>query len=119
MAPSPPQPPREVLPFYTRQEVAEHKKFKDCWVVINGEVYDVTRWLTKHPGGGRILMHYAGEDATVSSSTQFSLIFALRGSKEGGACMDRVNLLSLFHSTTYIAEDKSAGKCISHAPKAS
>ena len=66
MAPSPPQSQGEVLPAYTREQVAEHKKPKDCWVILYGEVYDVTRWLPKHPGGARILAHYAGEDATVS-----------------------------------------------------
>ena len=70
MAPSPPQSQGDVLPCYTREQVAEHKKNKDCWVILYGEVYDVTRWLPKHPGGARILMHYAGEDATVSTPPQ-------------------------------------------------
>ena len=64
---SPPQVQEDVLPTYTREEVAKHKKFTDCWVVVHGQVYDVSKWLPRHPGGARILMHYAGEDATVSS----------------------------------------------------
>ena len=44
-------PPPE-LPCFTREEVAQHKMFKDCWVILHGEVYDVTEWLAKHPGGG-------------------------------------------------------------------
>lgn len=54
------------LPCYTRQEVAGHKELNDCWIVVHGEVYNVTSWLKKHPGGARLLMHYAGEDASVS-----------------------------------------------------
>ena len=54
------------LPCFTRQEVSAHKKYGDCWIVIEGEVYNVSSWLKKHPGGARLLMHYAGEDATVS-----------------------------------------------------
>ena len=54
------------LPCYTRKEVAEHKREDDAWIVLNGEVYDVTRWLSRHPGGAKVLLHYAGEDATVS-----------------------------------------------------
>ena len=56
------------LPYYTRKEVSEHKKDKDAWIVVDGEVYDVTRWLSRHPGGAKVLMHYAGEDATVSQA---------------------------------------------------
>lgn len=66
MAPSPPQAQGDALPSYTRQQVAQHKQFQDCWVILHGEVYDVTKWLPRHPGGARILLHYAGEDATVS-----------------------------------------------------
>ncbi|KAJ4473042.1 FMN-dependent dehydrogenase-domain-containing protein, partial [Lentinula aciculospora] len=35
-----------------------------CWVIINNEVYDVTEFLSKHPGGPSILLKYAGRDAT-------------------------------------------------------
>ena len=51
---------------YTRAEVAGHKTPTDCWIIIQGKVYNVTQWLRKHPGGKRIIQHYAGEDATVS-----------------------------------------------------
>ena len=60
MVPPPPQ-----LPCFTREEVAQHKKFKDCWVILHGEVYNVTEWLAKHPGGATVLFHYAGQDASV------------------------------------------------------
>jgi cytochrome b involved in lipid metabolism len=67
MAPNTPQVQRE-LSTYTRQEVAQHKQLDDCWIVVGGEVYNISSWLKRHPGGARILMHYAGEDATVSCS---------------------------------------------------
>ena len=68
MAPSPPPVQGEALHTYTREEVAQHNKKGDCWIILHGEVYDVTKWLARHPGGARIVMHYAGEDATVSGS---------------------------------------------------
>ena len=50
---------------YTMETVAKHNSTYDNWLVINNSVYDVTNWLLKHPGGGRILGHYAGSDCTV------------------------------------------------------
>lgn len=57
------------LPCFTREEVFQHRKKNDCWIILSGEVYDVTSWLSKHPGGTRLLLHYGGEDATVSQRT--------------------------------------------------
>jgi L-lactate dehydrogenase (cytochrome) len=33
-------------------------------VVIHGKVYDLTKFLPEHPGGPRIILKYAGKDAT-------------------------------------------------------
>lgn len=49
---------------YTVEEVKRHNKRDDNWLMINGKVYDLSRWAKKHPGGAKILGHYAGEDAT-------------------------------------------------------
>lgn len=48
----------------TLAEVAQHSRRDDNWIVIDGHAYDVTRWAQRHPGGARVLSHYAGEDAT-------------------------------------------------------
>ena len=54
---------RQVFPW---SEITRHNDRSDRWVVINGEIYDVTRWSSRHPGGSKLLGHYAGQDATVS-----------------------------------------------------
>ncbi|XP_049636759.1 fatty acid desaturase 2-like protein FADS2B [Suncus etruscus] len=56
--------PRKSLNQYSWQEIQKHNLETDQWLVINRKVYDVTRWADKHPGGRRVLTHYAGEDAT-------------------------------------------------------
>ncbi|KAI3402151.1 hypothetical protein diail_80 [Diaporthe ilicicola] len=48
----------------TGQEVAKHSTKKDCWVVVHGKAYDVTEFLPEHPGGMKIILKYAGKDAT-------------------------------------------------------
>jgi cytochrome b involved in lipid metabolism len=35
----------------TIEEVKEHNTLQDCWVVIDKEIYDVTKFIPKHPGG--------------------------------------------------------------------
>jgi cytochrome b involved in lipid metabolism len=35
----------------TLAECQEHMSDKDCWLVIEGKVYDVTPFLDEHPGG--------------------------------------------------------------------
>lgn len=38
-------------PVYSRQHVAEHSSKGDFWVIINDGVYDLTDYLSEHPGG--------------------------------------------------------------------
>ncbi|KAI8624997.1 glycolate oxidase [Xylariaceae sp. FL1651] len=45
-------------------EVAKHSTKQDCWVVINGKVWDVSEFLDSHPGGASVIFKYAGQDAT-------------------------------------------------------
>ncbi|KAJ1496993.1 hypothetical protein HMI55_005748 [Coelomomyces lativittatus] len=45
-------------------EVAQHRQPDDCWVAIRGQVYDVTKFIDKHPGGRKILLKNVGTDAT-------------------------------------------------------
>lgn len=49
---------------YTLEDVAKHNKPDDCWVVVNGQVLDVTDFLPDHPGGKKAILIYAGRDAT-------------------------------------------------------
>ncbi|KAF2793193.1 mitochondrial cytochrome-like protein b2 [Melanomma pulvis-pyrius CBS 109.77] len=45
-------------------EVAKHNSKKSCWIVLESNVYDVTSFLSKHPGGAAILLKQAGSNAT-------------------------------------------------------
>jgi len=44
-------------------EVADHATEDDCWIAIEGSVYDVTDFILQHPGGDEILAG-CGTDAT-------------------------------------------------------
>ncbi|KAK3938060.1 FMN-dependent dehydrogenase [Diplogelasinospora grovesii] len=49
---------------FTAEEVAKHRTAESCWVVLYGNVYDVTEFLPSHPGGSKIILQLAGRDAT-------------------------------------------------------
>jgi cytochrome b involved in lipid metabolism len=48
----------------TLDELAKHHTRTDCWLAIDGFVFDVSRFVPYHPGGPKILEMYAGRDAT-------------------------------------------------------
>lgn len=49
--------------FFTA-DVAKHNTDKDCWIIIENNVYDVTGFISDHPGGSDILIQMGGKDAT-------------------------------------------------------
>merc|ERR1719181_1455372 len=55
---------------YTLEEVAKHITKDDCWVVVNGQVMNVTNFLKDHPGGELAILTFAGKDA----SEEFNMI---------------------------------------------
>ena len=54
---------QDTMRTYTMGEVAAHASADDCWLVIDGGVYDVTDFIPNHPGGEAILKG-CGRDAT-------------------------------------------------------
>merc|ERR1719277_1717293 len=49
---------------YTMAEVGKHITKDDCWVVVGGQVLNVTKFLSEHPGGELAILTFAGKDAT-------------------------------------------------------
>ncbi|XP_044020680.1 cytochrome b5-like [Aphidius gifuensis] len=50
--------------IYSYQEVSTHNNENDCWMIMHGGVYDLTKFLTEHPGGEEILLKSAGLDGS-------------------------------------------------------
>lgn len=49
----------------TVAELKSKNTEQECWLCIHGRVYDVTKFLSEHPGGDDILLDVAGaQDAT-------------------------------------------------------
>jgi len=49
---------------FTLEEVAKHNTKDDLWVVVEGQVLNVTKFLPEHPGGEKAILLYGGKDAT-------------------------------------------------------
>ena len=49
---------------YTMDEVKTHNSDKSCWSVVDGKVYDLTRWINSHPGGPGVIRAMCGVDGT-------------------------------------------------------
>jgi uncharacterized membrane protein len=49
---------------YTMADVAKHADASSCWSAINGNVYDLTKWVNQHPGGPRVILGLCGKDGT-------------------------------------------------------
>lgn len=49
---------QEVTPVATKELLSAHDTKDDCWVGFQGKAYDITSYLTRHPGGvNKILPH--------------------------------------------------------------
>jgi len=54
----------------TISAVAKHNRPEDCWVIIKKEVYEVTDFLSLHPGGKNAIIPYCGKDASQAFATR-------------------------------------------------
>ena len=54
----------------TAAEVAQHSTAGDCWSVVNGNVYDLTSFVNRHPGGSGNINLMCGKDATGAFTNQ-------------------------------------------------
>ncbi|PWB38675.1 MAG: hypothetical protein C3F02_03110 [Parcubacteria group bacterium] len=50
--------------------VARHNFVRDCWLIINSKVYNVTNYLSAHPGGVATITPYCGQEATRAFDTR-------------------------------------------------
>ncbi|WP_409483578.1 cytochrome b5 domain-containing protein [Arsenicicoccus dermatophilus] len=55
---------------YTIAVVNDHDNATSCWAAIDGKVYDLTKWISRHPGGPKRIEGICGQDATAQFTAQ-------------------------------------------------
>ncbi|KAF5003444.1 hypothetical protein FDECE_9994 [Fusarium decemcellulare] len=48
----------------TREDVSKHARPRDAWIIVNGDVWDVTGFAETHPGGEDVIEEFHGKDAS-------------------------------------------------------
>ncbi len=64
--------PASTTQSYTLDQVKKHNTATDCWAAINGGVYNLTDWVSQHPGGADRITALCGTDASAAFSRQHS-----------------------------------------------
>jgi L-lactate dehydrogenase (cytochrome) len=49
---------------YLLEEIKKHNTRESLWIIIDDYVFDVTSYMSKHPGGSQIFLKYGGTDCT-------------------------------------------------------
>ena len=62
--------PTPTVAGYTMTQVRANNTSRSCWTVIDGVVYDLTKWISNHPGGSSAILFLCGTDGTNAFSAQ-------------------------------------------------
>ncbi len=55
---------------FTMKQVNAHAEASSCWTVIGNNVYDLTNWISRHPGGRGAILGICGKDGTAAFQGQ-------------------------------------------------
>ena len=56
--------PEPVESKYSMANIAKNDSTSSCWAAISGKAYDLTAWISRHPGGAGAIVSICGTDAT-------------------------------------------------------
>lgn len=56
--------PEPAPSYFTVADVATHNSYSDCWIIVQGKVFDMTGFDSIHPGGSEAIMKLCGKDGT-------------------------------------------------------
>ena len=54
----------------TLEEVKKHSDSTSCWSIVYDNVFDLTKWISKHPGGAGVIKAICGKDGSAAFEGQ-------------------------------------------------
>ena len=57
-------------PTFTLAEVKKNNNDKNCWTIVDENVYNLTSWINSHPGGSNAILSLCGVDGTSAFKAQ-------------------------------------------------
>jgi cytochrome b involved in lipid metabolism len=51
-------------------EIRTHNSKSDCWSIVNGNVYNLTSYVSSHPGGQSVIANICGKDGSSAFANQ-------------------------------------------------
>jgi L-lactate dehydrogenase (cytochrome) len=84
--------PKETL--ISAATVRKHCTAADCWIVVDGNVWDVSAFLAEHPGGVDVILNHAGRDASQAYNSIHapSLLLETLGQERLVGTLDRASI---------------------------
>lgn len=70
LAPTRPAIAEGKLPVIDAATLAEHDSLEDCWMAIDGKVYDLSDYIPQHPTPPSIMKPWCGREATEGMRTK-------------------------------------------------
>lgn len=58
--------PTPAASTFTSADVAKHNSAASCWTSIDNNVYDLTSWIPRHPGGQQAIKGLCGHDGSAA-----------------------------------------------------
>jgi cytochrome b involved in lipid metabolism len=52
------------------EEVKKRNSASECWTVIDGKVYNLTKWIPAHRGGPQAILFLCGKDGSSAFKAQ-------------------------------------------------
>ena len=102
---------------YTLSEVSKHATEADCWSIVNGTAYDLTKWIGLHPGGKAPILAMCGKDGSASFNAMHGKSASAKGSLpayELGAVVEAAPLVKSAAATftvRQVSAHRTIGRC--------
>lgn len=79
------------------QQIAQHNNAKDCWIVVDGQVWDLTEFAPNHPGGAGSKQAVEGNYNTLSNNSKTEAIWQSFFDMQGEMPRKRIRKFTALH----------------------